>query len=122
MDGTFCQLVLYIQGIKLLSVTISHGSHKLYSTFLIFIDLRVCNSDVALFSEILKIMWHIVLPLEFIVDDVNKLTTALDSLLILLKAKKENWLWLSEKMYQPFIKVFTFSKFEKYSKIFFPKI
>ena len=122
MDGTFCQLVLYIQGIKLLSVTISHGSHKLYSTFLIFIDLRVCNSDVALFSEILNIMWHIVLPLEFIVDDVNKLTTALDSLLILLKAKKENWLWLSEKMYQPFIKVFTFSKFEKYSKIFFPKI
>lgn len=24
-------------------------------------------------------------------------------------------------MYQPFIKVFTFSKFEKYTKIFFPK-
>lgn len=36
MDGTFCQLVLYIQGIKLLSAIVSHGSHKLYSTFFDF--------------------------------------------------------------------------------------
>lgn len=36
MDGTFCQLVLYIQGIKLLSATVNHGSHKLYSTFFDF--------------------------------------------------------------------------------------
>ena len=42
-DGTFYQLVLYIQGIKQLSVTISHGSHKLSTPanyYFLFIEIH----------------------------------------------------------------------------------